>query len=196
MRFRPVFVQALWIAGFLLPGPLSAQDRARNAGKIIEACVRAEGGSKRLSQQRAVEFQGTVTDAGSMAAGSFTMILERPNRLYREVTLGDDTRREAYNGKSAWRQDSAQDLVRLEAYMAGNFKLAGGLLASLKKASAFTFEQSKVNDEVWLPSYLEAHINARLLLLKGMEGNFIEHYSSYKKFRVESVTKNGTVKGD
>lgn len=67
-------------------------------------------------------------------------------------------------------------------------------LASLKKGSAFTFEQSKINEEVWLPSSLEAHVNARLLLLKGMEGNFIERYSDYKKFRVESMTKQGTVK--
>lgn len=54
-----------------------------------------------LAQQRAVEFQGTVTDAATKASGSFTMILERPNRLYREVTIGGESRREAYNGKSA-----------------------------------------------------------------------------------------------
>jgi hypothetical protein len=97
---------------------------------------------------------------------------------------------------AVWVDEQAQDVVRLEAYMAGNFKVAGGLLASLKKGSAFTFEQSKVNDEVWMPSYLEAHISARLLLLKGMEGNFVDRYGNYRKFHVESVTKQGTVKGD
>jgi hypothetical protein len=509
MTFRPMLAQALCIAAFVLPVPARAQDRVPSAAKIINDYIRAEGGAKRLAQQRTVEFQGTVTDAASKATGSFTMILERPNRLYREFTTGGQTTREAYNGKSAWREDpsglrtltgaegkaletearflnqrfvdykkgkervkllgdepvrgraarkvevitganvrrqvyfdaashlileevipqgtdgsnperifyddyraidgitepfrmeyqqggqdwlvtvsrvshnpaveeavfafpaasnrplpdiadllkavdrnqkaieklveqytcdksdeefevdshgqvkskdvkvynvfylggdevdrlvsknghplsaaeeqkenehiqkaikdyekkqarkaeaasrgeepkhdkddpqisdflrmehftnprretfrghevivfdfepnpsykptsmvenlihdlvgavwvdeQAQDVVRLEAYMAGNFKLAGGLLASLKKGSAFTFEQSKVNDEVWMPSYMEAHINARLLLLKGMEGNFIEHYANYRKFHVESVTKQGTVKGD
>lgn len=95
---------------------------------------------------------------------------------------------------AVWIDEQARDVVRLEAYLAGNFKVGGWLLASLKKGSAFAFEQSKINEEVWLPSSLEAHVNARLLLLKGMEGNFIERYSNYKKFRVESVTKSGTVK--
>jgi hypothetical protein len=110
MRFKPV-VQALWIAAVLLPTRATAQVRGRtasktSASKIIEACIRAEGGPKRLAQQRAIEFQGTVTDAATKASGSFTMILERPNRLYREVTIGGESRSEAYNGKSAWRQDS------------------------------------------------------------------------------------------
>jgi hypothetical protein len=509
MRFRPVFIQVSWIATLLLPASAGAADRARDARKVVDACIRAEGGSKRLAQQQNVEFQGTVTDATTKAAGSFTLILQRPNRLYREMTIGGQTTREAYNGKSAWREDTsglrtltgaegkaletearlrnqrfvaykkdkdrvqllgiynvqgrpaqkvevvtgtnlrrqvyfdesshliseeavpkagddssarqifyddyrsvdgipepfrieyqqedndwvvtisrvshnaavqetvfafpsrtdrplpdiadllkavdrnqkaieklveqytcdktdeefevdshgqlrskdvkvynvfyldgdevdrlvskngkplspaeeqkenehiqkvvkeyekkqtrkaehpndrkevkknnddlqvsdflrlvrftnprretfrghevivfdfepnpsykpesmveslihqltgavwideqAQDAVRLEAYMNGKFKLAGGLLASLNKGSAFTFEQSKVNDEVWMPSYLEAHINARLLLLKGMEGNFIERYSNYRKFHVDSVTQPGTVKGE
>ena len=95
---------------------------------------------------------------------------------------------------AVWIDEQAQDVARLEAYMNGKFKLAGGLLASLNKGSAFTFEQSKVNDEVWMPSYLEAHVNARLLLLKGMEGNFIERYSNYRKFHVETAIKDWSVK--
>lgn len=498
----------IWTVGLVLSSAsIPAQDRVRSAARIVESYIRAEGGARRLSQQRAVEFQGTLTDAASQATGSFTLIVERPNRLYREITIGGESIREAYNGKSAWRQDSsglrtltgtdgtdleaearfrnqrfvdykkekervewlgdhtvrgraahaievitaanvrrqvyfdasnhlvleemsqqradgsnpqrilyddyrsvdgipepfqidyeqgghdwmvrinrvshnpavneaifafpatsnrplpdiadllkavdhnqkaieklveqytcdkteeqfdvdshgqvkskgvkeynvfyldgdevdrlvkkdghpldtaeeqkqnehiqkvvneyekkqarkarqasrgeepkrdkndvqisdflridrftnprretfrghevivfdfepnpsykpqsmvesvlheltgavwideqAEDVARLEAYLTGNFKVGGGLLASLKKGSAFTFEQSKVNDEVWLPSYLEAHINARLLLLKGMQGNFVEHYGNYQKFHVESVTKLGTVK--
>lgn len=95
-----------------------------------------------------------------------------------------------------WVDEQAQDVVRLEAHMSGKFKLAGGLLASLNKGTAFTFEQSKINDEVWMPSYLEAHINARLLLLKGFDGNFVDRYSNYRKFHVDSATRMGTVKGD
>ena len=92
---------------------------------------------------------------------------------------------------AVWIDEQARQVVRLEAYLHNSFKLGGGLFASLQKGSAFTFEQAKINDEVWLPSHLEAHVSARLLLLKGFHGNFTDRYSDYRKFHVESVTKPG-----
>ncbi len=97
---------------------------------------------------------------------------------------------------SVWIDEQAQDVVRLEAYLNNTFKMAGGLVASLQKGSAFTFEQAKINDEVWMPSYLEAHVNAKLMLVKGLSGNFTERYSNYRKFHVESVTRMGTVRAN
>jgi hypothetical protein len=97
---------------------------------------------------------------------------------------------------SVWIDEQAQDVVRLEAYLNNTFKMAGGLFASLQKGSAFTFEQAKVADEVWMPSYLEAHVSAKLLLLKGLSGNFTERYGDYRKFHVESVTQPGTVRAN
>jgi hypothetical protein len=97
---------------------------------------------------------------------------------------------------SVWIDEQAQDVVRLEAHLNGTFKMAGGFLASLQKGSAFTFEQAKINDEVWMPSYLEAHVSAKLLLVKGLSGNFTERYSNYQKFHVDSVTQTGTVRAN
>ncbi|HUI42931.1 MAG TPA: hypothetical protein VL523_13280 [Terriglobia bacterium] len=94
---------------------------------------------------------------------------------------------------AVWIDERAEDVVRLDAYLAGNFRLAGGLLATLQKGSAFTFEQTRINNEVWLPSSLEAHVSARLLLLKGLSGNVVMRYRNYQKFHVESVTRPGTV---
>src|SRR5580698_7274456 len=107
MRPRMILAHLLSFTAFLLPFSAQAEDQVRSANKIIDAYVRAEGGAKRLAQQRAVEFQGTATDEESKATGSFTLILEKPNRLYREVTIGSQTTRESNNGKSAWRQDSS-----------------------------------------------------------------------------------------
>ena len=92
---------------------------------------------------------------------------------------------------AVWIDEQAADVVRLEAYLNNPFKMGGGLFASVQKGSAFVFEQAKINDEVWLPSYLEAHVNARLLLFKGLSGNFTQRYSNYQKFRVETVSKPG-----
>jgi hypothetical protein len=83
-----------------------------------------------------------------------------------------------------WVDEQARDVVRLEARFNDNFKIAGGLLASLSKGSNFVFEQTMVNNEVWLPSYDEVHAAARLVFVK-VKANQIDRYSNYKKFSSE-----------
>jgi hypothetical protein len=118
----------------------------------------------------------------------------QPNPTYKPDTTVERLLHELEG--SVWIDEQAQDVVRLEAHLTGTFKMAGGLVASVQKGSAFTFEQAKIKDEVWLPSYLEAHVSARLLLLKGLSGNFAERYTNYRKFHVESVTQPGTVRAN
>jgi hypothetical protein len=84
-----------------------------------------------------------------------------------------------------WIDEQAHEMVRLEAHFSNGFKVAGGLVASVDKGANIVFEQAKVNDEVWLPSYAEAHFSARFLLFKG-RANGISRFSDYKKFNAES----------
>jgi hypothetical protein len=86
-----------------------------------------------------------------------------------------------------WVDEKAHDVARLEAYFVGDFRFAGGLVANLQKGTSFTFEQAFVNNEVWLPTYEEAHVGVRVLLVKGIKVNAVTRYSDYKKFNVESV---------
>ena len=47
-----------------------------------------------------------------------------------------------------------------------------------------------MNDEVWMPSYVEVHLDARLLFLhKSLNGT--STYSDYRKFRVNSKISSG-----
>ncbi|HLW98153.1 MAG TPA: hypothetical protein VKR82_05865 [Candidatus Acidoferrales bacterium] len=86
-----------------------------------------------------------------------------------------------------WIDEKAHDVVRLEAYFVGDFKIAGGLLANLQKGTSFIFEQAYVNNEVWLPTYEEAHVGVRLLLVKGFKMNEVTRYSDYRKFNTSVV---------
>src|SRR6267378_3389327 len=70
-----------------------------------------------------------------------------------------------------WVDEKAHDVARLEAYFTGDMKIAGGLLANLQKGSSIVYEQAFVNNEVWLPTYLEAHSGARFLLVEGFKGS-------------------------
>jgi hypothetical protein len=87
-----------------------------------------------------------------------------------------------------WIDEKAHDVARLEAYFVGDFRFAGGLLANLQKGTSFIFEQAYINNEIWLPTYMEAHIGVRVLLLKGFNVNAVTHYSDYKRFNVETLS--------
>ena len=86
-----------------------------------------------------------------------------------------------------WIDEKALDVVRLEAYFVGDFKIGGGVLANLQKGTSFIFEQAFMNNEVWLPTYMEAHVGARVLLVKGLKVNEVIRYSDYKKFNVDTI---------
>jgi hypothetical protein len=94
-----------------------------------------------------------------------------------------------------WIDEKAHDVARLEAYFTGDFKFAGGLLANLQKGTSFTFEQSYINNEVWLPTYEEAHVGVRVLLVKGIKVNAVTRYSDYKRFNVETLSTIAKPKG-
>jgi hypothetical protein len=86
-----------------------------------------------------------------------------------------------------WVDEKAHDVVRLEAYFVNDMRFAGGMVANLQKGTSFVFEQAYVNGEVWLPTYMEAHIGVRVLLVKGFKVNVAQRYSDYKRFSVETL---------
>ncbi len=59
----------------------------------------------------------------------------------------------------------------------------GLFLARFHKGSRFMLEQTRVNDEVWLPLHLMAKIDVRLALLKNFDVDLEQTYRDYKKFR-------------
>jgi len=94
-----------------------------------------------------------------------------------------------------WIDEKAHDVARLEAYFTGDMKIAGGLLANLEKGTSFVFEQAFVNNEVWLPTYMEAHVGVRFLLVKGIKASVVTRYWDYKKFNVETLSTIAKPKG-
>lgn len=85
-----------------------------------------------------------------------------------------------------WVDEEAREIVRLEARFDDAAKIGGGLVASLHKGSNFVFEQEKINEEVWMPSYMEVHVDARVFVMNLRE-NAVDRYSEYKKFRTGSA---------
>jgi outer membrane lipoprotein-sorting protein len=109
-----------------------------------------------------------------------------PNPEYKPKNLEERVVKELAG--VVWVDEKAKDVVRLEAYFVGDVHIGGGVLANLQKGTSFTFEQAFVNNEVWLPTYVEAHIGVRLLLVKGLKMNVTTRYSDYKRFNVETLS--------
>ena len=62
----------------------------------------------------------------------------------------------------------------------------GLFLARLHKGTRVMLEQTRVNDEVWLPLHFTAKIDVRLALLKEYNVNLEQTYRDYKKFRASA----------
>jgi hypothetical protein len=85
-----------------------------------------------------------------------------------------------------WVDEVAQQVARLEARLTDSYKIGGGMLASIGASTAFSFEQEKIGDEIWLPSLMEANVSARVLLLAKFNRSVERRYSEYKKYQIDS----------
>jgi hypothetical protein len=73
--------------------------------------------------------------------------------------------------------------IEIEAIDAISF---AGLLVKLEKGSRITVEQTRVNDEVWLPRSVSITAEARLLMVKSLNREMEYTFSEYKKFQADS----------
>ncbi len=77
-------------------------------------------------------------------------------------------------------QLAKMDLETLDTISIGLF------LARLHKGTRFTLEQTRVNDEVWLPRQVHYKFDARIGLVKGFNIDGEQTYRDYKKFRTSA----------
>lgn len=90
-----------------------------------------------------------------------------------------------------WIDEQDRAIVRLEGRFADSFKVGGGLVMSVHKGTTFSMQQIKINNEVWLPSRIEANGAARVLLLLHFEGSVLITESDYRKFKATSTILPG-----
>jgi hypothetical protein len=62
----------------------------------------------------------------------------------------------------------------------------GLFLARIHKGSRIVIEQTRINDEVWLPQHINVKVDARLALLKDFNLEDDITYRDYKKFRTDT----------
>ena len=71
----------------------------------------------------------------------------------------------------------------------------GLVIARIHKGTRFILEQTRVNDEVWLPKQVNYKVDARVALLKGFNVDGEQVFRDYKKFRTSTkIVGMGEVK--
>ncbi len=99
-----------------------------------------------------------------------------------------------------WIDEGDREVAHMEVSFDDNFKVAGGLFATVQKGSSFRFDQAPVshpddeglssgnpvNGELWLPIGAEANMQARLLLVKSIRQHFTERDYDFKRFHVDT----------
>jgi hypothetical protein len=70
----------------------------------------------------------------------------------------------------------------LEARLAEGFKIAGGLVASLKPGAALVIEQTRMSQGVWLPRFAHVNLSFKVLLFAGGDYNQTIEWSDYRHF--------------
>jgi hypothetical protein len=85
-----------------------------------------------------------------------------------------------------WIDEADRQVAHLEVSFNDNFRVAGGVFATVDKGSNFHFDQAPVGGGVWLPTGGEGGMQARLLLFKNLRQHFIERDYDFKRFSVDT----------
>jgi hypothetical protein len=115
-----------------------------------------------------------------------------PNRDFKPHTRAESLAHKLSG--TVWIDPDALEIVRLEARVTENFRVAGGLLGDLKPGSSVVFEQGLVNGEVWLPSFADFNVGARLFLIKPLHERVVDRFSNYRKVSCDLQCQRGAGK--
>jgi hypothetical protein len=85
-----------------------------------------------------------------------------------------------------WIDEAGRQVAHLEVSFIDNFRIYGGLVATVQKGSSFRFDQAPVNGEIWLPTGGEGIFQAKVLFVKNLRQRFAERDYDYKRFTVET----------
>ena len=180
--------------------PLSPERVAKEERRVKEEFEKAERekekDEKKVAQRRAErekkDAEGTeispflkacefVSPRRELLAGRETIVFDfRPRPGFKP-----QNREESLIAKLigvVWIDPVDKQVIRLEARLAEGFKMAGGLLMSLKPGAALVIEQTRMEQGVWLPRFAHVNLSVKVLLFGGGDYNKTIEWSDYKHF--------------
>jgi len=177
---------------------LSAKDAAREEEKIQKVIDKRKNESEEARRKREQkeekdreegrQFVREVADAYSFRligteslGGREAWVIDAEPRRGYEPHLKDAKVLPKFRGR-VWIDKNDTQWAKFDIECIDTVSL-GWFLARFHKGSRVVVEQTRVNDEVWLPKHLTAKIDVRLALLKEYNVELDDTFRDYKKFR-------------
>ena len=88
---------------------------------------------------------------------------------------------------TVWIDEADQVLQHVEGHFDHSYSVGFGAIISVKEGTRFKATFVKINNEVWLPEFIEADGHARYLLFFSIDGHFQASSSDYRKFKATST---------
>ena len=177
--------------------PLNAHDDQKETERVSKLVQKAEKTPRdkpiegpTVSVTRLLEIMDVRNERRELYRGDPTIVFDFVGRKdVKTHGLAEDASKKLEG--TIWINESDRQVAHLEVRFNDNFRLIGGLVATVQKGSNFRFDQSKVNGEIWLPTAAEGTMQARVLLLKNLRQRFRERDYDYQRFKVETQQQKG-----
>src|ERR1700678_261922 len=92
---------------------------------------------------------------------------------------------------TVWIDVRDREISRMSATLDENYHVGMGLLASVAKGSNLVFDQALIRNEIWLPTAIQIHLNAKALLFVGFHADVEVRFDDYRKFQTDAVQQPG-----
>ena len=183
--------------------PLTPERAAKEDRRIQEEFAKAERDkekdAKKVAQRRAEREKKKAEGEEATDISTFLKACEfvsprRETLSGRETIVFDFRPRAGFKPKTreesliaklvgvVWIDPVDKQVIRLEARLAEGFKMAGGLLVSLKPGAALVIEQTRMAQGVWLPKFAQINLSVKVLLFSGGDYNKTIEWSEYRHF--------------
>lgn len=190
--------------------PLNSKDSAKEEEKIQKIIDKrkneSEGDRRKREEKEEKEredgrkFVREVADAynftlaGTEAVnGRDAWVIDAEPRPGFEPHMKDSKFLSKFHGR-VWVDKADLQLSKMDVEAIDTVSV-GWVIARIHKGTEVNFEQTRVNDEVWLPQHVSFKVDARVALFKGFKLDGDQTYRDYEKFRTSSrIVKVGEVK--
>ena len=180
---------------------LTAEEQKKESDRIDKEVAKAkERRTKADAKGQETDSHGheEITVSRFLELGSFTnpRRLKLADRNTIAVDYAGDPKAKTRNRSedvvrdlagTIWVDEQDQVISRLEGHLLNTFKIGGGLLVNIQKGTNFAMEQKKINDEVWLPTKIDARGAGRAMLFFKFNGNIQVVSSDYRRFKATST---------
>jgi hypothetical protein len=89
-----------------------------------------------------------------------------------------------------WIDEADKQVARLEVHFYDNFRIGGGLLASVQKGTSMNVDQAPLGEGLWMQVGSEDHLAARIVVKNLRENVHIEDFD-FRKFDIGMAQKIG-----